>query len=151
LVFGYGRFIRVNLMIDLTFEIPGDAVPKQSYRASKFGGYQPKSVTSYANLVKIMFMQKVKGFVPLTEFLDVTIEVYFIPPKSVAKSKKKMAMVLSGKLRPTARKDCDNIAKNILDSLNKIAYIDDRQVTKLTVIKRYGDIAKTIVRIKEDK
>ena len=33
--------------------------------------------------------------------------------------------------------DADNIAKIVLDSLNKIAYEDDKQVVELTVIKRW--------------
>ena len=33
--------------------------------------------------------------------------------------------------------DADNVAKIVLDSLNKIAYEDDKQVVELTVIKRW--------------
>ena len=33
--------------------------------------------------------------------------------------------------------DCDNVAKIVLDSLNKIAYDDDKQVGELTVLKRW--------------
>lgn len=34
--------------------------------------------------------------------------------------------------------DVDNLAKIVLDSLNKIAYDDDAQVCRLLVEKRYG-------------
>jgi len=33
--------------------------------------------------------------------------------------------------------DVDNLGKSVLDSLNGIAYVDDRQVTKLTVEKLF--------------
>ena len=33
--------------------------------------------------------------------------------------------------------DSDNVAKIVLDSLNKIAYDDDKQVVELTVLKRW--------------
>ena len=33
--------------------------------------------------------------------------------------------------------DCDNVVKIVLDSLNKIAYDDDKQVVELTVLKRW--------------
>lgn len=34
--------------------------------------------------------------------------------------------------------DIDNIAKIILDGLNKVAYNDDAQVTKMNISKNYG-------------
>ena len=40
-------------------------------------------------------------------------------------------------LRPAKKPDCDNIAKSILDGLNKIAFHDDTQITTLIVTKYY--------------
>jgi crossover junction endodeoxyribonuclease RusA len=48
--------------------------------------------------------------------------------------------------------DVDNLAKSYLDSLNGIAWDDDRQVRKLTVMKikaEKADEQKSIIRIKE--
>ena len=39
--------------------------------------------------------------------------------------------------RPMDGGDVDNIAKSILDAMNKIAYDDDKQVTTLTTMKRF--------------
>jgi Holliday junction resolvase RusA-like endonuclease len=41
----------------------------------------------------------------------------------------------------------DNVAKGILDSLNGVAWADDRQVGKLVVEKSYGEEPRTTVRI----
>ena len=41
--------------------------------------------------------------------------------------------------------DTDNIAKSILDSLNKIAYLDDKQVVDLEVHKFYNEKPCTFV------
>lgn len=46
--------------------------------------------------------------------------------------------------------DVDNIAKIVLDGLNGVAYADDAQVTRLTVVKmprirRQGDIMEVVV------
>ena len=38
---------------------------------------------------------------------------------------------------PMKKPDCDNVVKIVLDSLNKIAYDDDKQVVELTVLKRW--------------
>ena len=40
---------------------------------------------------------------------------------------------LSGKMRPTMKPDNDNIAKSVLDALNGLAYVDDKQIVELKV------------------
>jgi len=58
-------------------------------------------------------------------------------------------MMLDNKIYPTIKPDTDNIAKSILDSLNGIAYKDDKQVVMLTVEKRYDEIPSVSVWISE--
>lgn len=57
--------------------------------------------------------------------------------------------MLNNEINPTTKPDTDNIAKSILDSLNGIAYKDDKQVVKLTVEKRYDEIPSVSVWISE--
>lgn len=57
--------------------------------------------------------------------------------------------MLDNKIYPTIKPDTDNIAKSILDSLNGIAYKDDKQVTRLTVEKRYDEQPSVSVWISE--
>ncbi len=40
---------------------------------------------------------------------------------------------------PTVRPDADNYGKLALDALNKLAWEDDAQVVRMTVVKRYDD------------
>ena len=75
------------------------------------------------------------------------IKVYFDIPKSISKAKK--AEMLLNSIRPTKKPDCDNIAKAVLDSLNGIAYKDDKQVVFLTVEKFYGDTPKVCLILQE--
>ena len=64
---------------------------------------------------------------------------------------------LEGKLEMTVdvyftdkrRRDIDNCAKAVLDSLEGIAYKDDAQIHKLTMQKLNGDTKKTVITIKE--
>ena len=51
---------------------------------------------------------------------------------------------------PTKKPDTDNIAKTILDSLNGIAFEDDKQVVALLVKKLYGEEAKVVVSLKNE-
>ena len=48
-----------------------------------------------------------------------------------------------------AKPDADNIAKIILDSLNKIVFLDDVQVVSLFVIKKFGLIPKVQVHLSQ--
>ena len=57
--------------------------------------------------------------------------------------------MLNNEIFPTVKPDTDNIAKSILDSLNKIAYLDDKQVVKLEVEKYYATSANVAVIIEE--
>jgi len=57
--------------------------------------------------------------------------------------------MLDNKVFPTIKPDTDNIAKSILDSLNGIAYKDDKQVVRLKVDKYYAEIPSVSVEIKE--
>ena len=56
---------------------------------------------------------------------------------------------LNNEIYPTIKSDTDNIAKSILDSLNKIAYLDDKQVVDLRVRKQYAEVPSVSVWISE--
>ena len=81
--------------------------------------------------------------------LKIEILACFSIPKSY--SKKKMLMINNGELFPTKKPDCDNIIKIVLDSLNKIAYDDDKQVVEVTLKKVYSDVEKLVILIQEYK
>lgn len=57
--------------------------------------------------------------------------------------------MLDNKVFPTIKPDTDNIAKSILDSLNGIAYKDDKQVVSLSVKKWYAEEPSVSIWIKE--
>jgi Holliday junction resolvase RusA-like endonuclease len=85
----------------------------------------------------------------LIEPLVVFIEFRMPIPKSFSKAK-----VLScqcGETVPTVKPDADNLAKTVLDAMNKTVYRDDSQIVDLIVRKRYDDKTSTIVSIREFK
>lgn len=57
--------------------------------------------------------------------------------------------MLNNEIYPTIKPDTDNIAKSILDSLNGLAYKDDKQIVKLNVDKRYDEVPSVNVWISE--
>ena len=130
----------------MIFEILGKPYGKGRPRFMRNGHtYTPQETTNYENLVRLAYQQagceKLNG-----EIRAVIIAVYPIPKST---SKKKRAEMLDRVIKPTVKPDCDNIAKTILDALNKIAYDDDSQVIDLRVIKEYGEVAKVIVELEE--
>ena len=52
--------------------------------------------------------------------------------------------------RPCKRPDIDNIAKIVLDAMNKLAYYDDVQVINLHVKKVYSSVAGVDVTIRQE-
>lgn len=132
-----------------TFEIVGEPQGKGRPRFSTRGGfvktYTPEKTASYENFVKICYLNKYKGQ-KLDGEIIAEIIAYFPIPKSF--SKKKRSEAIEGKIMPTKKPDTDNIAKTILDSLNGIAFEDDKQVVALLVKKLYGEEAKVVVSLK---
>ena len=55
--------------------------------------------------------------------------------------------MLACNISPTKKPDIDNIAKIILDALNKLAFNDDNQITKLNIEKIYSEEEKIYVKI----
>lgn len=134
-----------------TFDIVGEPQGKGRPRFSTRGGfvktYTPEKTASYENFVKVCYLNKYKGQ-KLDGDIIAEITAYFSIPKSF--SKKKRSEAIEGKIKPTKKPDTDNIAKTILDSLNGIAFEDDKQVVALLVKKLYGEEAKVVVTLKNE-
>lgn len=117
--------------------IPGEPKGKGRPRMSTKTGrtYTPKDTVFYENLVRHEYAAQC-GIKHDGEIEAVIIAYYSIPKST---SKKKYNQMIDGTLRPTKKPDTDNVAKIILDSLNKIAFDDDSQVVDLLVKKFYGE------------
>lgn len=68
-------------------------------------------------------------------------------PRSWSKRKKERA--LSCEILPAVKPDVDNLAKLVKDALNGVFWRDDAQVVRLTAEKKYSDVPRTEVTIKE--
>ena len=132
------------------FKIPGKAQAKQRPRMGRSGiVYTPKETLVYENYVKMCYSDYANqfGWLPYENQVRAEIEVLVAVPKSDSKTKKKAK--IEGMIRPAVKPDCDNLAKSILDSLNGLAYHDDKQVVELSVKKYYAENAEVRVRLAE--
>ena len=123
----------------IQFTVPGKITGKARPRFTKYGHvYTPKGTSDYEKLVKYSYLST-RGK-RLEGAIRVTIAAVFEIPKSYTKHDKVQADM--GILKPTKKPDVDNITKIVLDALNGVAYQDDKQVTEVEVIKRYGNIGE---------
>lgn len=106
--------------------------------------YTPKDTVNYENLIKFEYLNQANGEYFSNKALNVQIDVYFKAPKHYLNLKK---YVFSNFIVCSNQKDLDNIAKTILDALNKIAYDDDRQVCKLNISKYYSFDEKEYIKV----
>lgn len=140
-------------MKTVKFIVPG--APKGKARARTVRGrggnsfsYTPEQTVLYENLIKCCYRQEASGMIFNDgQPLKVTIIAYYPIVKST--SKKKKQQMLNDLMFPTKKPDIDNIAKSILDALNKLAYRDDTQVVTLHIEKHYADEPRVEVEIEE--
>ena len=113
------------------FVIKGTPKGKERPRFNKVTGrvYTPRQTKDYQEMIRWEYVSQC-GCEKFEGPVEAVLECYFPIPKTVKKD-------ISGE--PYTKKcDVDNIAKGVLDSLNGIAYDDDKQVYRLVVEKSYG-------------
>ena len=131
------------------FEVPGKVIGKGRPRLNSYTGavYTPTRTKDYESLVEQYFLLKYPRFKALEGRIKVSIIAYFSIPKATKKSD--INEMLENNISPTKKPDIDNIVKSILDSMNKFAFKDDNQITKLEVEKKYAPEDKVYIKIEE--
>ena len=132
----------------MIFEITGEPMGKQRPKFVRNGGfvrtYTPKETVNYEQWVKMCYTSaggQHLGSGPI----GIEVSVFYKIPKSFSKKKRQMA--IDRELAPTVKPDCDNVLKIICDSLNGIAYDDDKQIVHAVVNKYYAEQPRVLVAI----
>lgn len=94
---------------------------------------------SYTTVSKIFFEKDIP--------LEISIIALFPIPQSAGKKLK--SSMLKNEVLPAKKPDSDNIIKIILDGLNGVCYHDDAQICRIHFEKKYSEIPKTKITIKE--
>ncbi|MBW6408995.1 RusA family crossover junction endodeoxyribonuclease [Clostridium weizhouense] len=118
-------------MVIVEGKIKGKARPRVFGRHA----VTPEDTVNYENWVKICYQQQDGKHIGGP--VKAVINVYHKVPKSY--TKKRLKAIREGLERPQKKPDADNVAKIILDSLNKIAFDDDSQVIQLIVNKLWTE------------
>lgn len=129
------------------FTVLGEPGAKGRPRFAKVGGftktYTDAKTASFENLVKTTFQLSCNAGEPVNGDVKAVIRAFFPIPKSWPKWKKDMA--LDGALPCDKNKDLDNIQKSVFDALNKIAYVDDKQIVQISASKMWSNQPRTEV------
>ena len=135
------------MTFQLIFSVDGDPVGKQRPRFSRGHTYTPKKTVDYEKLIA----DKAKEAMGLTEPLETPVAVYIYANYKVpaSYSKQRRSDCLAGIERPK-KMDIDNVCKCVLDAMNGIVYVDDRQVVSLHATKRYDTISSVHVCVREE-
>jgi Holliday junction resolvase RusA-like endonuclease len=122
--------------------------PMGSVRMTQKGKWKDPAAQRYLDYKRLLGYEARKYIkTPLQRPIIVTADFYYQIPASYSKAKR--TLIQEGRLRPVVKPDIDNAAKGIMDSLNKIAYLDDNQVVGLITNKYYADEPKIVIKIEE--
>jgi len=128
--FQESRKFALTLPDTITFEVIGKVCGKQRHRSTRRGKmYTPEQTVNYESYLGFTYQSlKDKKWFDKDAQIGIAIDSYLSIPKRV--SKKRKALMLSGKIRPTKKPDMDNIVKIVMDGLTGHAYPDDKQIVE---------------------
>jgi len=121
-----------------TITIPGEPVAKGRPRVVRRGNHTraitPPKTVAFESMVALVASEAWQGEPIAADVpVAVVIDAYFKRPKRLRRAKDP-----SGAIPHTKRPDGDNVAKAVLDGLDKAGiWHDDSQVTNLTIRKWY--------------
>lgn len=99
----------------VVFCVHGNPLPKQSYRASRGGGYTDPRIKDWQDIVS----WKAREAMIDHQIFEGPVEVW-----------------ITFWRKDSIRVDCDNLSKAVCDALNNIVFMDDRQIVDLHIRKR---------------
>ena len=118
--------------------VPGAPVPKGRPRMTRSGrAYTPAKTRNYERDISVLGKQEMRGKTPYSGPLSVSITALFAPPQSWPKWKREKVTEHGVFIKHTARPDIDNLGK-VIDGLNGVVWLDDSQITDLTIHKGYS-------------
>ena len=96
----------------------------------------PQQTRSYESLVRDVVLPLMAGQKPWEGCVKAHLVAYYKVPKSWSKKNKELAMAQK---IPPGKPDGDNILKIVCDSVNRVLYLDDKQITDGRIIKLWSE------------
>lgn len=129
-------------MIELV--LPGKPIPKKRPRFSAMGKfvqvYNPSKKEQEAAEIVLRSLWTLS---PIEGPVELNVAFYMPIPSSWSKSKQERFNGAPHICTP----DVDNTLKQYLDVMNGIVYVDDRQIHKITAVKKYDKYPRTVIKV----
>jgi Holliday junction resolvase RusA-like endonuclease len=107
--------------------------------------YTDEQTREYEEAVAKAARKAMAGAEPFTGALSVSLQFRLQPAKSMPKRER--APIIAGEVPYFGLYDADNLAKSMLDGMNGVCWADDRQITRLFVVKVASDAPGVDVKI----
>ena len=137
-------------MIHIEFTVDGPPIGKGRPKAVRFGNqvrmYTPKKTSEYETDIAFKAAQIMGDTKPVETPVSVGVLAYYPIPASW--SKKRQQAAIDG-IEIPGKPDLDNVLKAVLDALNGVVYVDDKQVVRLTGGKAYSSYPRLVVWVTE--
>lgn len=140
-------------MIKYVFEVPGTPMAWKRARATvRFGHasrFEDKRQSSYKADIR-SFLRKACGkpvASPCPFVLTISFEFPLLKGDYNGKGEpnKHGKAKLCGEEKRCKKPDLDNLVKMVMDALNGVVWLDDSQVYRINIAKRYSDEPKTVI------
>ena len=137
-------------MIQIFFTVPqvsGKGRPRFARQGTFVKTYTDAKTLTYEKSIQTYAKQAMGSTSPLIGAVAAYLHIGVPIPPSYSKTRQKAC--IEGLERPTKKPDIDNIVKAILDGMNGIVYLDDKQVVDLHLTKVYSSKEGIDIMVKE--
>ena len=136
-------------MIQIFFTVPqvsGKGRPRFARKGTFVKTYTDAKTLTYEKSIQTYAKQAMGSTSPLIGAVAAYLHIGIPIPPSYSKTRQKAC--IEGIERPTKKPDIDNIVKAVLDGMNGIVYLDDKQVVDLHLTKVYSETEGVDILIK---
>lgn len=137
-------------MIQIFFTVPqvsGKGRPRFARQGTFVKTYTDAKTLTYERSIQTYAKQAMGSTSPLIGAVAAYLHIGIPIPPSYSKTRQKAC--IEGLERPTKKPDIDNIVKAVLDGMNGIVYLDDKQVVDLHLTKVYSSKEGIDIMVKE--
>ena len=137
-------------MIQIFFTVPqvsGKGRPRFARKGTFVKTYTDAKTLTYEKSIQTYAKQAMGSTSPLIGAVAAYLHIGIPIPPSYSKTRQKAC--IEGLERPTKKPDIDNIVKAVLDGMNGIVYLDDKQVVDLHLTKVYSSKEGIDIMVKE--
>jgi Holliday junction resolvase RusA-like endonuclease len=136
-------------MIQIFFTVPqvsGKGRPRFARKGTFVKTYTDAKTLTYEKSIQTYAKKAMGSTSPLKGAVAAYLHIGIPIPPSYSKTRQKAC--IEGIERPTKKPDIDNIVKAVLDGMNGIVYLDDKQVVDLHLTKVYSETEGVDILIK---